>query len=183
MKIRNIISDCLLKLGYGTAVDMEIDANRSAEENRIVDILLRCVSITYTEIVTRHFPNIVREEVVLTDNKLTFATLTGGKFVYAVSLKQKGEYQKIKVYPTFLESEFSGEATLEYCALPASYTLDTELPDVVPCQIIADGVTAEYAYAENMIDTGVSCERKFAEGLGALKCRGVGKYVKARRWS
>ncbi len=182
MKIREIIGDCLLKLGYGTAVDMVTDANRTDEQNKAVNMLLKCASIVYSEIITNHFPNVVKETVTLTDGKMELSQLTNSKFVYALSLKQNGENRKIKVYPTYIESNFSGEGELEFVALLSTYDLDTELPERVPSWLLAEGVAAEYAYANNMIDAGVQSERKFRDGLSELKARGAGKYVRARRW-
>lgn len=181
MLIRDILALCFVKLGYGTSVDMVTDANRSDEENRIVNILTRCAAVVYNEILTNHIPNIVKEKVVLTDNKVNLSTLSETKFVYAVALKCGGENRKIKQYPNYIESNFSGEAELEFVAL-ADVTLDTDVPARIPHWLLADGIVAEYAYANNMIDVAVQTERKFYEGLTALKSKGAGRYVKQRRW-
>lgn len=182
MKIREIISDCLFKLGYGTAIDMTVDANRTEEQNRTVNMLLKCASIVYSEIITAHFPNVVKERVTLTDCRLPLNTLQNSKFVYAVALRQHGENRKIKQYPSHIESNFSGEGELEFVALINAYTLDTELGDRVPAWLLAEGIVAEYAYANNLIDAAVQSERKFRDGLSQLKSRGASKYVRARRW-
>ena len=65
-----------------------------------------------------------------------------------------------------------------------SYSLTTELPSNVPCWLLSEGVVAEYAYANNLIDLGAQAEKKFREGICALKAHsGAGRYVKPRRWA
>ena len=49
---------------------------------------------------------------------------------------------------------------------------------------MSEGVVAEYAYANNLIDLGAQAEKKFREGIYALKAHsGAGRYVKPRRWA
>lgn len=183
MKVSDVIKNCFVKLGYGV-VDVTDAENLTAEQKRLVDILLCSVENVHSEIISAYFPFVVAENVTLVDGKLQYSTLTNPKIVYPISLKRGAETRKIKAYPTYIQSDFSGEATFEYCALLPSYSLSTELPCNVPCWLLSEGVVAEYAYANNLIDLGAQAEKKFREGICALKAHsGAGRYVKPRRWA
>ena len=183
MKVSDVIKNCFFKLGYGVSTDPSDAENLSSQERELVNVLLRAVENVHSEIVSTYFPNIVKENVVLVDGKLLFSELTQKKIVYPVSLKRGAETKKIKVYPAYIESDFSGDAVFEFCALPDVYAPDTELGDRVPEWLLSEGVVAEYAYANNLIDAGAQSEKKFREGLSRLKSHEFcGRYVKPRRW-
>ena len=127
MKVSDVIKNCFVKLGYGV-VDVTDAENLTAEQKRLVDILLCSVENVHSEIISAYFPFVMTENVTLVDEKLQYSTLTNPKIVYPISLKRGAETRKIKAYPTYIQSDFSGEATFEYCALLPSYSLSTELP-------------------------------------------------------
>lgn len=116
MKVSDVIKNCFVKLGYGV-VDVTDAENLTAEQKRLVDILLCSVENVHSEIISAYFPFVVTENVTLVDGKLQYSTLTNPKIVYPISLKRGAETRKIKAYPTYIQSDFSGEATFEYCAL------------------------------------------------------------------
>lgn len=181
MILKDILSDCVLKLGYGDRINFDETEERTQEAQKVIDILLRSADIVYAEICTNHILNTVRENVTLTDNRLEHNALKN-MLVYTISLKQNGISRRIKQYPSFIESNFSGDGVLEYVSLPEKLTLNSNIPDTVPCWLIADGIVSEYAFANNLIDIAVQHERKYHEGLSLLKTHGASKYVKARRW-
>ncbi|MEG1612720.1 MAG: hypothetical protein RR357_00965 [Clostridia bacterium] len=182
MKVKEIISDCVFKLGFGDRINMSEGAVWTAEEQKTIDILLRCANIVYAEICTNYLPNIITETVNLIDNKVQLSALINKKYVYAVTLRQNGFFKPIKQYPAFIESNFSGEGQLDFVAIPATLALNTEINERIPSWLFADGVVSEYAFANNLIDIAVQYERKFRESIGHLKTQGSSKYVKARRW-
>ena len=182
MKVSDVIKNCFVKLGYG--VVNVTDESLTDDKKRLVDILLLCVENVHSEVISTYFPNIVTEKVTLVDGKVEYSALKNHKIVYPVSLKCGGETRKIRAFPTYIESDFSGDATLEFCALLPEYTLSTELSGTVPCWLLSEGVVSEYAYATNMLDVGASAEKKFREGLSELKTHfGAGRYVRPRRWA
>lgn len=182
MKVYEILNDCLFKLGLSDRLSLTEAGTYTEEQQKIINALLRCSNMVYAELCTSYFPNIVTENVLFSENKLNLSQLQNSKYVYAVTLRQNGILKKIKQYPSYIESNFSGEAVLEYVALPATLAFNSELICRIPSWLFAEGIVGEYAYANNLIDIAVACERKFREGLGQLRARGSGKYVKARRW-
>lgn len=181
MKVRDILNDCVFKLGYAGRVDASEGAENGAEEMNILDMLVRCVNLVYAEMCVEYKLNVVSETVNFVDNKFELCGLTN-KFAYAVCLKHNGRSRRIKQYPSHIESDFSGEAELEFAAMPPTLTADSTIPDAVPSGVISDGAVSEYAYANNMLDSAVQYERKFKEGMSNIFRRGSSKYVKARRW-
>lgn len=182
MKVYEILNDCIFKLGMSDRISLTETGTYTDEQQKIINSLLRCANIVYAELCTNYFPNIVCEKVLFTDNKLNLSSLQNNRFVYAVTLRQNGILKRIKQYPSYIESNFSGDAVLEYVALPNPLTFLTEVSNVIPSWLYAEGIVSEYAFANNLIDIAAACERKFREGLGQLRARGAGKYVKARRW-
>jgi hypothetical protein len=182
MTVKDIIGDCIFKLGHAERISMADDAVYTEEEQKILDALLRAANIVYAEICTNWFLNVVTETVTFTDAKLQLSDLTNTRFVYAVSLKHGGTYRKIKQYPSYIKSDFSGEAELEFVAVPDTLLMTTVIDGRVPAWLFSDGVVGEYAFSNNMLDAAVQYERRFREGLSRLKGHGAGRYLKPRRW-
>lgn len=183
MKVSDVIKNCFVKLGYGV-VDVTDTENLTNEQKKLINILVCCVENVHSEIISTYFPNVVTENVTLVDDKFSYSSLKNAKIVYPISLKRGGETRKIKAYPTYVESDFSGDGVFEFCALLDKYEMTTELGCGVPCWLLSEGVVAEYAYANNLIDVGVQAEKKYREGIAALKSHsGAGRYVKPRRWA
>ena len=108
MKVSDVIKNCFVKLGYGV-VDVTDAENLTAEQKRLVDILLCSVENVHSEIISAYFPFVMTENVTLVDGKLQYSTLTNPKIVYPISLKRGAETRKIKAYPTYIQSDFSGD--------------------------------------------------------------------------
>lgn len=105
MKVSDVIKNCFVKLGYGV-VDVTDAENLTAEQKRLVDILLCSVENVHSEIISAYFPFVMTENVTLVDEKLQYSTLTNPKIVYPISLKRGAETRKIKAYPTYIQSDF-----------------------------------------------------------------------------
>lgn len=105
MKVSDVIKNCFVKLGYGV-VDVTDAENLTAEQKRLVDILLCSVENVHSEIISAYFPFVMTENVTLVDGKLQYSTLTNPKIVYPISLKRGAETRKIKAYPTYIKAIF-----------------------------------------------------------------------------
>ncbi len=55
MKVSDVIKNCFVKLGYGV-VDVTDAENLTAEQKRLVDILLCSVENVHSEIISAYFP-------------------------------------------------------------------------------------------------------------------------------
>lgn len=180
MQIIDIIENCVFRLGQYGNFDVKAES-LSDEQMRMRDMLLRAVNLVYAELCAEHIPMLTAEAVELIEGRLAYSALSK-PLLYALSLTRQGVRQGIKCYPAFLESEFSGAAVLEYAYLPDQLGLTDELPARIPPLLLTDGALAEYCYAQNLLDAAVQSERRYTDALSALKTKGAGKSVRARRW-
>lgn len=98
MKVSDVIKNCFVKLGYGV-VDVTDAENLTAEQKRLVDILLCSVENVHSEIISAYFPFVVTENVTLVDGKLQYSTLNNTKIVYPISLnaaRKQGKSRRIR---------------------------------------------------------------------------------------
>lgn len=181
MVLKDILADCILKLGYSDSVDITAET-LSAADQKIVNRLVQCANIVYAEIATDYIPIIVKETVTLDNGVIDIAELAN-RLLYVVSVKQNGVAKRFRLYSSYIESTFSGEAVIEYASLPETMAVNSEVPETrLPAWLFAEGICAEYCYAENLTDMSVAFDNKFREDICKLKNKSDSRYVKARGW-
>ncbi len=176
MLVKNIISECLSKLG------MDPEAHNDGEDS-VVKALLDAANSVYCEIATDYLPLVAREKAVF-DEGFADVSALAKRILYVVAVRKDGIAKGYKLYPDYIESTFRGEGEIEYAYLPDEFAFDGELSDTrIPEWLFAEGVCAEYCYRNNMSDMAEAFAAKFKESLLRLKNKGSSKYLKARRWS
>ncbi len=178
MTVKEIIAAALFKLGYGD-IDFE---EMTSEENALVEKALKCLNLVYQQIETEYLPLTTVEDVRFTEGVLRYDELTK-PLLYIVSVKSHGETKCFKMRANYVESTFDGEAAVEYAYLADDLTLDGEIEDKRLAKwLVAEGVAAEFCYAENMPTEAAAAYKRFTDGLKYLKNKSIRLFVKSRRW-
>ena len=99
------------------------------------------------------------------------------------SIKKDGVAKSFKTKASYIETTFDGDAEIEYAYLADDFPLTGEIADKRLAKwLIADGVVAEFCYAENMPVEAAAAYKRFTDGLKYLKNKSLRLTVLARRW-
>ena len=103
--------------------------------------------------------------------------------MYVVGIKKDGVAKSFKTKASYIETTFDGDAEIEYAYLADDFLLTGEIADKRLAKwLIADGVVAEFCYAENMPVEAAAAYKRFTDGLKYLKNKSLRLTVLARRW-
>lgn len=170
----------LLSCPYFSASEQEL----SSDEQKELDILLRCLNLVTSEISTEYLP-IYRTKKI---------TLNGGEF----DLKDIDEniFQIIK-----LEDEYSGaikfrifgdklranatNCTVTYTSFAPKTTLDGDIEtfsSVMPDRVLAYGTAMEYCFISSLYDDATLWESRYKNSLLTLSQKKHNVVMPKRRW-
>ncbi len=180
MNAKNVISECLLKMGLA---DFSHNETFSEGEQELINSLLGAMNIAYREIICEYLPLTTEENVVFSDGQLMISKL-GKSILYPIRLKRGDETVAFKTYPNRLTADFSGEAILEYAYTPPTpISINSSINDVRLTQsALSDGTLAEYYFANKVFDLAKSFDTSFRSKLGLMKYKGRSLRLKERRW-
>jgi hypothetical protein len=180
MILKDVLEDCLVKLGYSDSIDLSGDLTEANQ--KIADKLVRCANMVYAEICTSYIPLICKENATFEDGQVLISSLAN-RLLYVIGVRFKGVSKRFRLYSSYIESTESGEAEVEYAMLPEAFTLNSTVPETcLPSWLFAEGICSEFCYAENLADMSVAFDNKFREGINRLKTKSVSRFVKARGW-
>lgn len=180
MKVKNVIGECLTKMGRTNFVNK---TQFDSEESELISKLLCALNIAYRETVTEYLPLIYAQTVVLKD-KIVKTSVLDKKILYPVSLEFCNEIKRIKAYPDRIESDFDGEGVLTYAYIPDDdLVLSDEISDMRLTQsALADGTLGEYYFANKVFDLAKSFDADFRAQMSMLRYKGRRIRIKRRRW-
>ncbi len=181
MKVKNIIGECLVKMGLDNFVDNE---QLTVDEQRIIDRLLFNVNVVYREIVSAYLPLVDAREINVENGEFAFENLDDVKILYPIRLESGDMQIKFKSYPTKIVCDYKGRAKLTYAYLPsADFVLLDDIDDArVTAGVIVSGVLAEYYFQNKVFDLAKSFDSDFRDGMARLKYQGRTMFLKERRW-
>lgn len=180
MKIKNVIGECLIKMGKPNIVNK---TTFDDDETETISKLLAALNIAYREIVTEYLPLIYTQTVCMKDKSVKTSVLEK-KIICPISLMFYNEKKPMKIYPDRIESDFDGDATLTYSYMPdIDLVLDDEISDMRLTQsALADGALSEYYFADKMFDLAKSFDTDFRAQMSMLRYKGRRIIIKRRRW-
>lgn len=178
MTVKEVISAALFKMGYG-----EVDFDEmTSEESALVQKMLKCLNLVYQQIETEYLPLTKKETKNFSGGTLEISTLSK-PLLYVVGIKKDGVAKSFKTKASYIETTFDGDAEIEYAYLADDFLLTGEIEDKRLAKwLIADGVVAEFCYAENMPVEAAAAYKRFTDGLKYLKNKSLRLTVLARRW-
>ena len=180
MTAKNVISECLLKMGIADFIHNE---TYSESEQELISSLLGALNIAYREVVCEYLPLTVEENVTFTDGQLMISKL-GKSILYPIKLRRGENVLSFKAYPNRITADISGEAVLEYAYMPPTpLSLNSSINDMRLTQsALSDGTLAEYYFANKVFDLAKSFDTSFRSKMGLLRYKGKRLRLKERGW-
>ncbi len=180
MKIKNIVGECLLRMGLD---DFSSNQTYSTQEQEIVDKLVGAINIVYGEICAEYLPLVTKQSVTFVDNRLDFAQLEK-RILYPIKLVSGGVKCKYIIYPDHLESDECTSGELQYAyLLSEQFGIDDEIDDSRLSQgMMCLGTLAQYYFANKTFDLAKSFDEDFRAKLGTLCIKQKHFCIKQRRW-
>ncbi len=179
MKIKNIIGQCLSRMGLENCVEND---NFTSQEQQTIDALVRAINIVYNEITAQYLPLVEQETVTFVDGKLSFSVLEK-RILYPIRLEEGGVKCDFTIYPDRIESDCQ-RGVLKYAYLIDSpLEFDGDIEDMrLDEGTICLGVLAQYYFANKMYDLAKSFDEDFRGRMSAIKIKQKDIRLKQRRW-
>lgn len=180
MKVKDILAECLVKMGEENFVSNE---RYDDQQTALFDRLLSVLNCVYREIVARYLPLTTDEEVTLEKGALSYKNLQKC-ILYPKKLYFEGEPRKFHGYPDRLESNFSGKATLRYAYLPIAELKaedEVELAGLT-AEAFSDGILAQFYLSQKMFDLAASFDSDFRGKMSLAGSKGRSVVLPERRW-
>ncbi|MGN1208380.1 MAG: hypothetical protein ACI4TI_02825 [Christensenellales bacterium] len=200
MKLRDIVKLSATILGldeildsskiYDETFDVEkeysqtVDGTTKTNEEKIIELMVRCFNLVYQEIATDYIPLIECENIEIGSGSFCLSGL-GKKFYKLIKLVDKfGVEVKSEIYDDVLYAK-NGNYRIIYCYKPEFATLNSDLNDFggkLTDRVFALGLNKEYCYVCGQYNESEAFKTKFEDSLS--RCATVRKnmVMPKRRW-
>lgn len=180
MKIKDVIGECLLKIGETNFVD---ETSYSDEQQATINKLLGALNIAYREIVTSYLPLVHKQKATLKDGKIKASELEKS-IVYPISVKQDGEKMSFYTDSTCIFCNGDGEVEIKYAYVPSkAFVLADSVDDMrLTISVMSDATLAEYYFQEKVFELAKSFDTDFRAQISLLRYKGRNLRVKRRGW-
>ena len=154
------------------------------EEQKEVEMLLRCLNLIVGEISCDYLPLINQENVTVSNKTIEFPTLSL-TLLEVLSVRDKfGKLVKFKLFPNRIELP-NGEYLVEYSYIPDSLTLDDQMYSFygkVPDRVFAYGIAMEYSLLSSLFDEMEIWQTRFRDALKIAVTKHGEKRLPKRGW-
>lgn len=180
MKVKDIMRECLVKMGRENFLDKE---QKSEEENALASGLLSSLSAVYRELTTCDFPVTTSEEVRFSGGVLRADSIKKA-ILYPISLTVGGNSVEYTAYHDRIEANVEGTATLKYAYDPESdFGIGDSIADIrMSVGLLSDGTLANYYLANKIYKLAEAFDSAFRSKLTLARYKGRPLYLKYRGW-
>lgn len=154
------------------------------EEQKEIDMLVRCLNLVVGEICCDYIPLVEREFVEVVNGKFEFSKLKKIAMEILAIRNEAGDKIRCKLNPSFVALP-NGKYEIEYSFVPAALTLDDDMPAFycrVPDRVFAYGVAMEYSLLSSLYDEMEIWQTRFRDGLEIATQKHSEKRLPRRGW-
>ncbi len=154
------------------------------EEQKEIDMLVRCLNLVVGEICCDYIPLVEREFVEVVNGKFEFSKLKKIAMEILAIRNEAGDKIRCKLNPSFVALP-NGKYEIEYSFVPAALTLDDDMPAFycrVPDRVFAYGVAMEYSLLSSLYDEMDIWQTRFRDGLEIATQKHSEKRLPRRGW-
>lgn len=179
MKVKEIIRECLIKLGLE---DFTQKTAFGEDERILFDRLLNALNIMQKEIASEYLPRLFEEEIFTQDGKIPLSALSK-TLLYPVKIISDGVKRAFRTLPSGIVCDCKGKATLIYAYVPEDLTASDDFGDCrLSSGVLSDAVLGEYCLENKVFDMARFYDEKFRAAVSALRYKGRELKLKCGRW-
>ncbi len=181
MTVRELFKLCLKKMGVDDFSANELNTF-DANQFEIYEKFLSSLNVVLSEIAIHYFHQFEKEQIVFDGKKFLFSKLSK-RIVKVTGLDAGGSKLSYEVFPSGIESDFEGTATITYEFLPNEVGLESIIDDYrLTSNLLVDGVLSEIYFGDGVYDLASNYDSKFRKNLLRYKQSEKERFVKPRRW-
>lgn len=182
MRVKDIILLAATQVGIVDEVESYYDGmNGNGEKN--ADLLLACFNIVENELALDYIPLIAEQAVTTATGEIAYSTLSKNVVRIIGVFNEEGESVPFTLHAAHMQAQ-AGKLTVRYTYTPAQKlvggTSDFSAP--VSERLLAYGVAAEYSMAMGLLSEAAVWDKKYKEGIEAIRRLPTAKRMKERRW-
>lgn len=180
MKIKDVVGECLVKMGQ---TDFSNEQNLDAQQIELKNQLLAAINIIYREIVSEYLPLYHTQKVAVKGGKIDCNSLEK-KILYPVKVVRNGEKQSYFSGADCVHCNVEGEVEITYAYMPSKpLAFEDEIVDMrLTSGVLSDGALGEFYFQNKTFDLAKSFDSDFRAKIGVLRYKGKNLRIKARRW-
>ena len=181
MKVRDVVSECLHRMGEYDFTTGQSTLND--EQKELQNKLVSAIDIAYKEVLTQYSPLYCTQTITFTNNRCARSALTF-KMLYPLKLTVDGEKIDFLITNYDITARINGQAEFTYAYLPTTkLTIQSEVPDYRLTQsALCVGALGEYYFQAKVFDLAKSFDAEFRAKMSLLKYKGREITIKERRW-
>ena len=167
-----------------TESETQTVASPTDEEQKEIDLLVRCLNLVVGEICCDYIPLVEREIVEVENGKFEFSKLKKIAMEILAIRNEAGDKVRCKLNPSFVALE-NGKYEIEYSFVPEALTLEDDMPAFycrVADRVFAYGVAMEYSLLSSLYDEMDIWQTRFRDGLEIATKKHSEKRLPRRGW-
>lgn len=181
MGVREIILLAATQVGIVDEVEAYFDGlNDNGEKN--ADLLLTCFNVVENELALDYLP-LTMEQSVTSTGKVFYTSLYRNAVRITEVVDENGQSVPFKLYASYMQVQ-SGNLIVRYTYTPSQKGLNESSDFSAPVseRLIAYGVAAEYCMATGLLSEAAVWDKKYKEGIEAIRRVPTAKRIQERRW-
>lgn len=172
--------ESLLNCSYFTGSDETI----TDEEQKELDILLRCLNLVVSDISTEYLPIYREKDINFKDGKIDLDEIDTDIF-QIVSLKDDhGSNIRFRIFDSHISAS-TDRAHIVYTVFAKTCTLSGDVDEFsvrIPDRVFAYGTAMEYCFISSLFDDAEIWESRYKNSLLALSSKKHNIVMPKRRW-
>ncbi len=183
MTVKSVMHTAAVCLGIADVVDEYINKN-GGTQTKTGDLLLQCFNMVENELALDYIPLFREDEMTVTNGKILYSSFGSDVSRIVKVTDLEGRKLPFKLFATYLQ--VSGERVrVRYAYMPAAKVLSgvSDFKTEVSERLFAYGMAAEYAMTTGLYEEAAVWDKKYKEGIEALRRGTQGGRVPARRWA
>ena len=160
------------------------EGNVKTEEEKLIELLVRCFNLVYSELASDYIPLVVCENIAVLKGSFNLTGLDN-KFYKLIKLVDNfGLEVKCEIFDNVLYAK-NGEYKIIYCYKPEFATLNSDLNDFngkITNRVFALGLCKEYCYICGQYEESKDYKQKFEDSLISCEKNKKNIVMPKRRW-
>lgn len=155
----------------------------NSQQNKEIDILLRCLNLVVQDIATSYINLLNKKTITFKNNEIPLSEIDEN-FLEAISVSVNGSKIKFK---TMIGSLYANAENAEiiYRKYPENLTIEDNCPcfdNRVALKTLALGTAMEYSFLNSLSDEASIFENRYKQDLLIAMRKNSEKKIKERRW-
>lgn len=183
MKVKDIMMKAAELVGNADELQNYFDGTSSTLGKKQAELLLTCFNFVENELALDYIPLIKEEAFTPNGGKISYSDFSSS-IVRILRVEANGKAVPFRLFAAYMEAD-ERSVVVRYAYTPTEKAADgeSEYRTGVSERLIAFGMAAEYCTALGRYEEAGIWDKKYKEGIEAIKKIGTKRKLPSRRWA